>query len=100
MRATKEALEHIGELRIRLAAAQLFTSLLEAGFSPDNNWEEAVDSQEPAQDLAQIAAQGNRELLKDGFSAFAGLPDEARLRRLAYLAEATAHVEAMINAGS
>lgn len=100
LRATKEALEHIGELRIRLAAAQLFTSLLEAGFSPDNNWEEAVDSQEAAQDLAQICSQGNRDLLKEAFSAFAGLPDEARLRRLAYLAEATAHVEAMINAGN
>lgn len=99
LRATKEALEHIGELRIRLSAAQLFTSLLEAGFAPDNNWEEAVESQQAAQDLAQIASGGNRELLTQGFQAFAGLPDEVRLRRLAYLAEATAHVEAMIAGG-
>jgi hypothetical protein len=99
LRATSDGLEHLGELRMKLAAVQLFTSLIEAGFTPENNWEEAVDSQEPSQDLAHIASNGNREILKESFSAFAALPDEARMRRLAYLAEATAHVEAMAGAG-
>lgn len=96
LKATAGALEHIGELRSRLAATQLFFSLLEAGFSPENNWEEAVDSQDSALDLAHQATGGNRELLREAFITYAGLPDEARLRRLAYLAEATAHVEAMV----
>jgi hypothetical protein len=95
LRASAEALEHVGELRMRLAACTLFTALLEAGFSPDNNWEEAVDSAEASQDLAHVATSGNRELLGEAFRAFAELPDEVRMRRLAYLAEATAHVEAM-----
>lgn len=98
LRATKEALEHIGELRSRLAATQLFTSLLESGFMPDNNWEEALESQEPALDLAHQATGGNRDLLKSAFLTFAELPDEARLRRLAYLSESTAHLEAMVGA--
>ena len=55
----------------------------------------AVDSAEPSQDLAHIASNGNRPVLTDAFKAFAELPDEIRMRRLAYLAEATAHVEAM-----
>ena len=96
LKSPSEALEHIGELRQRLAACQLFASLLEAGFLPENNWEEALESQESALDLAHQATQGNRELLKEAFGAYASLPDEARLRRLAYLAEATAHVEAMV----
>jgi hypothetical protein len=95
LRAGAEALAHVGELRMRLAGCTLFTSLLEAGFSPENNWEEAVDSQEASQDLAHVATNGNRELLADAFRAFAELPDEVRMRRLAYLAEATAHVESM-----
>jgi hypothetical protein len=80
---------------MRLAACTLFTALLEAGFSPENNWEEAVDSTEASQDLAHVATNGNRELLADAFRTFAELPDEVRMRRLAYLAEATAHVESM-----
>ncbi len=96
LKATGDAVEHVGELRMRLAATQLFTSLLEAGFNPDNNWEEAVDSSEAAQDLANSASSGDREMLLEGFKAFTALPDEARLRRLAYLSEATAHVEAMV----
>lgn len=95
LRASGEAVEHVGELRMRLAACTLFTSLLEAGFSPENNWEEAVDSTEASQDLAHVATNGNRGLLADAFRAFAELPDEVRMRRLAYLAEATAHVESM-----
>lgn len=95
LRASAEALEHLGELRMRLAACTLFTALLEAGFSPENNWEEAVDSTEASQDLAHVATNGNRELLADAFRTFAELPDEVRMRRLAYLAEATAHVESM-----
>jgi hypothetical protein len=85
----------VGELRMRLAACTLFMSLLEAGFSPENNWEEAVDSTEASQDLAHVATNGNRALLGDAFRAFAELPEEIRMRRLAFLAEATAHVEAM-----
>ena len=94
LRATDEALEHIGELRTRLAACQLFSSLLEAGFTPDNNWEEAADSPDAA-DLTHVASGGNRAALGDAFNAFIALPDEVRLRRFAYLAEATAHVEAL-----
>lgn len=99
LKATSEALEHIGELRMRKAAAQLFTALLEAGFAPDNNWEEAVNSEETAVDLATMATNGNRERLAAAFAEFAGLPEDVRLRRLAYLAEATAHLEAMVGAG-
>lgn len=95
LKASAEALDLLGELRMKLAAVQLFASLLEAGFAPDNNWEEAVDSQEASQDLAHIASNGNRPILTDAFKAFAELPEEVRMRRLAYLAEATAHVEAM-----
>jgi len=95
LKASAEALDLLGELRMKLAAVQLFSALMEAGFMPDNNWEEAVDSTEASQDLAHIASNGNRPVLTDAFKAFAELPDEVRLRRLAYLAEATAHVEAM-----
>jgi hypothetical protein len=94
LKATAEALDVLGELRMKLAAVQLFTALMEAGFMPDNNWEEAVDSQEASQDLAHIAG-GDREQLAEAFKAFAELPEDVRLRRLAYLAEAVAHVEAM-----
>ncbi len=95
LKASAEALDLLGELRMKLAAVQLFSTLMEAGFMPDNNWEEAVDSVEASQDLAHIASNGNRPILTDAFKAFAELPDEIRMRRLAYLAEATAHVEAM-----
>lgn len=99
LKAANDALEHIGELRMRKAAAQLFTALLEAGFAPDNNWEEAVNSEETALDLATLATNGNRERLSAAFTEFAGLPEDVRLRRLAYLAEATAHLETAAGAG-
>jgi hypothetical protein len=95
LKASASAVEHVGELRMRLAACQLFSALLEAGFNPDNNWEEAVDSTEASQDLAHVATNGQRDQLADMFRAYAELPDDLRMRRLAYLAEATAHVEAM-----
>jgi hypothetical protein len=95
LKATAEALEVVGELRMRLAACQLFTALLEAGFTPENNWEEAVDSAEASQDLAHVSTNGQRDRLGDMFRAYAELPDDVRMRRLAYLAEATAHVESM-----
>lgn len=88
-----EISEHLGEARKRLAAAQLFTSLLEAGFVPENNWDEALESAEPALDLAHTAHGDDRQALLESFQAFAGLPDEVRLRRLGYLAEAAAHLE-------
>ncbi len=100
LKATQVAQEQVGELRVRLAACALFTSLLEAGFAPDNNWEEAVDSQEAALDLAHQATGGNREMLAEAFAAFSNLPDEVRMRRLAYLAEATAHLEALLTAAA
>jgi hypothetical protein len=90
-----EGLEPLGELRRRLAAAQLFSALLEAGFMPENNWEEALEASDAALDLAAVATNGDREQLAEGFRAFAGLPDEARLRRLSHLAEATGHLEAL-----
>jgi Pentapeptide repeats (8 copies) len=95
LKATQAGAEHVGELRMRLAAVQLFTALLEAGFMPENNWEEAVDSTEASQDLAHVATNGQRDQLPAMFQAFAELPDDVRMRRLAYLAEATGHAEAM-----
>jgi hypothetical protein len=95
LKASAAAVEHVGELRMRLAACQLFSSLLEAGFTPENNWEEAVESAEASQDLAHVATNGQRDQLPDMFRAYAELPDDLRMRRLAYLAEATSHVEVM-----
>ena len=71
----------------------LYTSLLEAGFSPENNWDEALESADAALELAQSATGEDREALLEGFQVFAALPDEARVRRLAYLAEALGHLE-------
>jgi hypothetical protein len=95
LKASADALEVLGELRMRQAACQLFTALLEAGFTPENNWEEAVESQEASQDLAHVATNGQRERLPDMFRSFSELPEELRMRRLAHLAEAAAHVESM-----
>jgi len=95
LKASAAAVEHVGELRMRLAACQLFSALLEAGFTPENNWEEAVESAEASQDLAHVATNGQRDQLPDMFRAYAELPDDLRMRRLAYLAEATSHVEVM-----
>ncbi|HZH04152.1 MAG TPA: pentapeptide repeat-containing protein, partial [Myxococcaceae bacterium] len=89
----QETAELSREARRRLSAAHLFTALTEAGFYPDNNWEEALESSEPSLELANAATGGDREALAEGFNAFAALPEEARLRRLAYLAEATFHLE-------
>lgn len=91
----REGAEYLGEARRRLSAAQLFSALLEAGFHPENNWEEALESSEAALDLASLATGEQREELADAFRAFAGLPDESRLRRLAYLAESSAHLDAL-----
>lgn len=93
LRLPHEVSEHLGEARKRLAAAQLFTSLMEAGFMPDNNWDEALESAEAALDLAHTAAGDDRQALHEAFKAFANLPDEVRLRRLAYLGEAATHLE-------
>jgi hypothetical protein len=93
LRLPHETVEALGEARRRLAAIQLFTSLFEAGFAPDNNWEEAVDSIEASQDLAHTATGGDRGQLQEAFQTFIALPEEARLRRLAYLAEAVANLE-------
>jgi len=100
LKASAAGSEHVGELRMRLAAVQLFTALLEAGFNPENNWEEAVDSSEASQDLAHVATNGQRDQLPDMFRAFAELPDDVRMRRLAYLAEATSHGESMATGAS
>jgi len=93
LRLAHNAEEALGEVRRRLAATQLFESLLEAGFTPDNNWDEAVESHESALDLVAMAVGDDREGLGEAFSAYAGLPEEARLRRLAYLAESATHLE-------
>jgi hypothetical protein len=93
LRLPNEAGEALAEARRRLSATQLFCALLEAGFTPENNWEEALESSEPALDLAQLATQGDRAQLAEAFRAFAALPDEARLRRLAYLGEAVNHLQ-------
>lgn len=93
LRLPHEVVEHLGEARRRLAATQLYTSLLEAGFNPENNWEEALDSAEAALELAQVATGDERQQLLEGFQVFAALPEEARLRRLAYLAESVTNLE-------
>ena len=95
LRSNNKALEYLDNLRRRLVACTLFTALLEAGFSPDNNWEEAVDSTETSQEQAHFAAQGDRKLLAQAFSAFASLPEELQMRRLAYLAESVMQLEAI-----
>jgi hypothetical protein len=87
-----EVTEQLGEVRRRLAAAQLFSALLEAGFTPEHNWEEAMESADSAMDLATVAAGEDRGELSEALRSFAGLPLEARLRRLAYLAESSAHL--------
>ncbi|MFL5318085.1 MAG: pentapeptide repeat-containing protein [Myxococcaceae bacterium] len=92
LRLSNESADALNEVRRRLGATQLFTALLEAGFNPENNWEEALDSAEQAQDLAALAGE-SREELGEAFGAFAALPEEARLRRLAYLGEAANHLE-------
>ncbi len=93
LRLPFETVDHLAEVRRRLNAAVLFTALLEAGFTPEHNWEEALESQETAVELASNATGGNRAALTEGFSAFYGLPEEAQLRRLAYLAESAWHLE-------
>jgi hypothetical protein len=93
LRLPRDLDEAFGEVRRRLAATQLFSALLEAGFTPDNNWEEAVDASEAALELLALSVGDRRDLLGEAFSAFAGLPEEPRLRRLAYLAEAATHLE-------
>jgi len=93
LRLAHNAEEALGEVRRRLAATQLFEALLEAGFTPENNWDEAVESHESALDLVSMAVGDDREGLGEAFSAYANLPEEARLRRLAYLAESATHLE-------
>jgi hypothetical protein len=93
LRLPQDVVEHTHEVRRRLAATQLYTALLEAGFNPDNNWEEALESAEPAMELAQLATSEDRQALLEGFQVFSALPEEARLRRLAYLAESLNHLE-------
>jgi hypothetical protein len=95
LRLPVDVVEHLGEARRRLAAVQLFSALLEAGFAPDNNWEEAVDSIDVSQELAHLAGNGDREALQESFLTYISLPDEVRLRRLAYIAEAVAHLEVL-----
>ncbi|ADO74335.1 pentapeptide repeat-containing protein [Stigmatella aurantiaca] len=93
LRLTHEVVEHLQEARRRLAATQLYTALLEAGFTPENNWDEALESAEAALELAHLATGEDRNALFEAFQVFAALPDEARLRRLAYLAESVANLE-------
>ncbi|MFY2563920.1 pentapeptide repeat-containing protein [Corallococcus terminator] len=93
LRLTHDVVEHLQEARRRLAATQLYTSLLEAGFNPDNNWDEALESSEAALELAHLATGDNRDALFEGFQVFSALPEEARLRRLAYLAESVSNLE-------
>jgi hypothetical protein len=93
LRLTHEVVEHLQEARRRLAATQLYTALLEAGFNPENNWDEALESADAALELAHLATGEDRNALFEGFQVFAALPEEARLRRLAYLAETVTNLE-------
>jgi hypothetical protein len=93
LRLPQEVVEHTHEVRRRLAATQLYTALLEAGFNAENNWEEALESADAAMELAQLATGEDRQALLESFQVFSALPEEARLRRLAYLAESLSHME-------
>ncbi|MFY1830493.1 pentapeptide repeat-containing protein [Myxococcus fulvus] len=93
LRLTHEVVEHLPVARQRLAATQLYTALLEAGFNPDNNWDEALESSEFSMQLAREATGEDRDALFEGFQVFSALPEEARLRRLAYLAESVTNLE-------
>lgn len=93
LRLPHEVVDHIGEARRRLAATRLFTALLEAGFTPEHNWREALDASESAVELAATASASGPEGLEEAYNTFAALPEEARLRRLAYLAEAVYNLE-------
>lgn len=93
LRLPNDVSEALVEVRRRLAAARLFSAFIEAGFVPENNWEEALDASDGALELASLATGADRAPLGEAFRTFAGLPEEARLRRLAYLAEAAGHLE-------
>lgn len=95
LQLTVDVGEFLSEVRRRLAATQLFAALLEAGFMPENNWEEALESQDRALELGQLATGDSREDLAEAFRTYAALPEEARMRRLGYLAEAASHLEAL-----
>ena len=60
LRLAHNAEEALGEVRRRLAATQLFEALLEAGFTPENNWDEAVEAHESALDLVSMAVGDDR----------------------------------------
>jgi len=96
--AEQELLGSLDELRIRLSAAQLFTALLQAELSPHNTlWKEAVDNNETATALGQMAAGGDLDFLEEAFRIFAGLPEEIQLQRLAYLSVSNQIVEGLLN---
>lgn len=87
-----EVVEHVHEARRRLSATRLFTALIEAGFNPDNNWQEALESVEAGVELANQVGD-DRTILEEAFRTFYALPEEARVRRLGYLAESTGNLE-------
>jgi len=87
----------LDELRVRLSAAQLFTALLQAGLTPDNPlWKEAVEKDETASSLSQMASGGDLGFLAEAFRVFAGLPEEIQLQRLAYLSTSNQLVESLL----
>ncbi|MCL2625688.1 MAG: pentapeptide repeat-containing protein [Cystobacterineae bacterium] len=96
--AKQELLGSLDELRMRLSAAQLFTALLQAELSPHNPlWKEAVENDETATSLSQMAAGGDLGFLEEAFRIFAGLPEEIQLQRLAYLSVSTQIVEGLLS---
>ena len=96
--ATHTLLGSLDELRVRLSAAQLFTALLQAGLSPDNPlWKEALQKDETATSLFEMASGGDFRFLQEAFYVFAGLPEEIQLQRLAYLSVSNQTVEDLLN---
>jgi hypothetical protein len=93
LRLPFEAVDHLTEVRRRLSAAHLFSALLEAGFTPEHNWDEAIDAHDVATELVNQAVGEDRTRVAEAFAAFAALPEEAQLRRLGYLAESAWHLE-------
>jgi hypothetical protein len=97
-KAEQALFNSLDELRIRLSAAQLFTALLQAELSPDNAlWKEAVEKDETATSLSQMASGGDMGFLEEAFHVFAGLPEEIQLQRLACLSVSNQMVEDLLS---
>ena len=84
------------EARRRLAATQLFTVADGGGLQPGQQLGGGAGVERRRRwSWRSWPPASDREALGEGFRAFAALPEEARLRRLAYLAEAISNLEVL-----